>query len=162
LTYVYPLFCSMELRGLLDSIMPDIRHVLDIVHADLFDALLQKKGNRIILSLIVDTDEGITLDECALINRNLCEILEEKDIIPQRYVVEVASPGLDRLLRDQRDFKRALGDMVEVWLSDKVQDKDFISGFVKQADLNSVLIEQEDGNQIELPYKKINKAKRKI
>ena len=86
--------------------------------------------------------------------------MEEKDIIAGRYIVEVASPGLDRPLKLQRDFKKAIDERVDIWLLEQAQNKDFVCGIVKQASENGVEIEEKNGNRIVLSYDTINKAKR--
>jgi len=59
-------------------------------------------------------DRGITLDECARISRALEEYLDALDTLPDRYVLEVSSPGVERPLVRRRDFERFVGEPVAV------------------------------------------------
>lgn len=70
---------------------------------------------RPIIRLRVDRPEGqgaITVDECALVSRGLEEWLDGLDALPERYVLEVSSPGVERPLVRRRDFERFAGSEV--------------------------------------------------
>ena len=114
LTYVYPLFYCMD--NILDNIKSEIEPILKHTGSELFDISLKRTSNGTVLALLVDTQKGISIDECAAINKQVSSIMEEKDIIAGRYIVEVASPGLDRPLKLQRDFKKVIGEQVDIWL----------------------------------------------
>ncbi len=146
--------------NILDNIKSEIAPMLKGIEAELFDISLKRTSNGTVVGLLVDTQKGISIDECALINKRVSGILEEKDIIAGRYIVEVASPGLDRPLKLQRDFKKAIDECVDIWLLEQAQGKDFVCGIVKQASENGVEIEEKNGNRIVLSYDTINKAKR--
>jgi ribosome maturation factor RimP len=148
------------MRDTLDSIKSEISPVLDNAGAELVDISLKRMPNGVVLTLLVDTGKGISVDECAAINKRVSDILEERDIISQRYVVEVSSPGLDRPLRTQKDFKGAIGEKVDIWLTQQSQGRDFICGIVKQACEDTLEIQEKNGKMIFLPYENINKAKR--
>ena len=146
--------------NILDNIKSEIGPILKDIDAELFDISLKRTSSGIVIVLLVDTEKGVSIDECALINKRVSGILEEKDIIAGRYIVEVSSPGLDRPLKLQRDFKKVIGERVDMWLLEQVQGKDFVCGVVNQAGGNGVEIEEKNGNRIILPYDAINKAKR--
>ncbi len=84
--------------------------------ADLID--LQLSGNPRNLTLRIDVDrvDGISVDECARLSRGIADVLDTHDPISGRYVLEVSSPGLDRPLKSDRDYKRAVGRTVKVIL----------------------------------------------
>jgi ribosome maturation factor RimP len=150
----------MELDYLLDEIMPDVQCVIASMQAELVDISLKKTGNGLLLSLLVDTERGITVDECADINRRISAELEAKDIILQRYVVEVSSPGLDRLLKTERDFKKAIGQRVEIQLLEFIENKKSVRGILMSADSEGVEIQEKGNKVLSLPYEIIDKAKR--
>lgn len=66
--------------------------------------------------LYIDKEEGISLNECELVSRELSPILDEKDPIKENYFLEVSSPGLDRALKKDRDFVRYQGRDVDLKL----------------------------------------------
>jgi ribosome maturation factor RimP len=67
----------------------------------------------------VDTVEGITLDECARLSRLLESELERTGEVPERYVLEVSSPGIDRPLTRRAHFERFVGRKIDVRLYSK-------------------------------------------
>jgi len=101
---------------------------------------------------------GITLGECALLNRQLGAIFEEKNIIDGEYVLEVSSPGLDRDLKTQKDFLRCLNKEAVFFLNDLINGKCQWQGLVDRVDETSVFI-QSSKETLEIPLIKINKAK---
>ena len=83
---------------------------------ELVDLEYRREGRRWMLRLFIDKDGGVTLDDCASISRELGDLLDVKDVIPQAYVLEVSSPGLNRRLRKKEDFSRFAGQKVKLRL----------------------------------------------
>ena len=82
---------------------------VELVECDLFQA-----GNRKILRIFIDSEQGVSVDQCASVSRSLGAVLDLEDVIPQAYTIEVSSPGLDRPLKTTRDFERNIGHMVRL------------------------------------------------
>ncbi len=126
---------------------------------DFIDLIYRYESGGLVLRVLVDTLEGgISLGECARINRQIGIMLDEKDIIKTRYTLEVASPGLDRLLKNQKDFMRCLGKKIRVLLLEAVEGKMEFIGEVKEAKEGSLLLGIDTG-VVEIPFLKIMKAK---
>lgn len=66
------------------------------------------------LRIYLDKEGGIEIDDCQRISEVLEQILDEKDLLKDAYILEVSSPGLDRVLKKARDFEREQGKDVEV------------------------------------------------
>ena len=81
---------------------------------ELVDVELSGRGRRAVLRVYIDGPEGVTVDDCADVSRQLSGILDVEDPIPERYVLEVSSPGLDRPLAKREDFERFVGEQVKV------------------------------------------------
>ena len=81
---------------------------------DLLDVRLFRGGGRLQVRVYVDTPAGIDLDECARASRTVDMLLEEADLIRERYVIEVSSPGIRRPLRKPDHFTVHRGQKVEV------------------------------------------------
>ena len=73
-----------------------------------------KEGGTWYLRAYIDKPGGITVDDCEAVSRRFSDILDEKDYIEDSYVFEVSSPGLGRPLKKEKDFKRSLGEEVEI------------------------------------------------
>lgn len=76
---------------------------------ELIDVEYVKEAGEFFLRVYLDTDEGITLDECEAFSRKISDILDEKDFIKDNYYLEVSSPGLERPLKKDKDFERYKG-----------------------------------------------------
>jgi ribosome maturation factor RimP len=83
---------------------------------ELVDLEYRREGPRWVLRLFIDKDGGVNIDDCARISRELGDLLDVKDVIPQAYVLEVSSPGLNRRIRKKEDFSRFVGEKVQLWL----------------------------------------------
>ncbi|MFD9354290.1 ribosome maturation factor RimP [Streptomyces sp. NPDC060031] len=101
---------SDRLRGLLEPLVA-------AKGLDLEDIEMSKAGKRRMLRIIVDSDEGVELDACAELSREVSDRLDETDVMGEdEYVLEVSSPGADRPLTEHRHYVRAIGRLVKFQL----------------------------------------------
>jgi len=112
---------------------------------ELVDLEYRREGPRWVLRLFVDKDGGVTVDDCAMVSRELGDLLDVKDIIPQAYVLEVSSPGLNRRLRKKRDFSRFAGHKVELRLVSPVEGRKKIVGDLVGVDGEEVIVAISEG-----------------
>lgn len=80
------------------------------------------------LRVYIDKEGGIGLDDCQEVSGLLDEKIEEQNIINDRYILEVSSPGLDRALKKEKDFKREMGKMVDVTLYKAIDGEKMLTG----------------------------------
>lgn len=80
------------------------------------------------LRVYIDKEGGIGLDDCQEVSGLLDEKLEELNIINDRYILEVSSPGLDRALKKEKDFKREMGKLVDITLYKAIDSEKMITG----------------------------------
>jgi ribosome maturation factor RimP len=129
---------------------------------DLVDLIYRYEGRDLILRVLVDKPEGgITLDECARLNSQISEILDEKDILQARYILEISSPGLDRTLKTKNDFLRCMNRRVRFFLNETVNAKLEWEGTISKVDEDKIFINTDVG-VMGIPLAKINKAKQVI
>lgn len=113
---------------------------------ELVDVEYVKEGGTWYLRAYIDKPGGIAVDDCEAVSREFSEILDEKDYIEDSYIFEVSSPGLGRPLKKEKDFKRSLGEEVEIRTYRAIdRQKEFI-GILKDYDKDTVTIEYEDEN----------------
>ena len=111
---------------------------------ELVDVEYVKEAGLWYLRAYIDKPGGITVDDCADVSREFSDILDEKDYIDDAYIFEVSSPGLGRPLKKEKDFKRSIGEEVEVRTYRPInRQKEFI-GILKEYDETTVTIEYED------------------
>ncbi len=82
----------------------------------LWDVEYVKEGAEMILRVVIDSNEGITLDDCERVTRAIDPVLDEADPIESSYRLEVTSPGVERPLTRNDHFEACIGDEIEVRL----------------------------------------------
>ena len=90
------------------------------------------------LRVYIDKEGGVDLDDCQAFSEKLGAALDKADIIDEQYILEVSSPGLDRVLKKPRDFIREKGKSVEVKFYAPVDGQKSIVGVLEGADDQSL------------------------
>ncbi len=116
---------------------------------ELVDVEYVKEGSTWYLRAYIDKPGGICIDDCEAVSRRLSDILDEKDYIDDAYILEVSSPGLGRPLRKEKDFRRSLGEEVEVRTYRMIEKQKEFTGILKEYDEKTVTIE-EDGENVRI------------
>src|SRR3954462_6682069 len=88
--------------------------VIEQEGGELVDLQWRREGHQWVLRLFLDKPNGISLDDCAHFSDRVGAFLDEKDAIEQSYVLEISSPGLDRVIKKDKDFARFAGKAVKV------------------------------------------------
>ncbi|MBA3368878.1 MAG: ribosome maturation factor RimP [Geodermatophilaceae bacterium] len=88
---------------------------------DLEDLILTPMGRRSLLRVVIDRDDGVSLDDIAQMSHAVADVLDEDEGVIGKapYVLEVTSPGVDRPLTEPRHWRRAIGRLVEVTVVSK-------------------------------------------
>lgn len=149
-------------RQLKDELEQMLKRLLEERGFELVDLLYKYEARRLVLRILVDRPMGgITLDECAMLNNHISEILDTKDLIKESYMLEVCSPGLDRPLKTWRDFRRCINKKASVYLNEPLKAKIQYTGLIRDVDGNFLYLDI-GGQGIEIPVDRIIKAKQII
>lgn len=111
---------------------------------ELVDVEYVKEAGTWYLRAYIDKPGGITVDDCETVSRKFSDILDEKDYIEDSYIFEVSSPGLGRPLKREKDFKRSLGEEVEIRTYRAIERQKEFVGILKEYDKETVTIAYED------------------
>lgn len=146
-----------------ESLVKELKIILDDFlkskGLDLVDLIHRYEGRDLILRVLVDRPQGgISLGDCAGLNRDLSALLDEKNILQARYILEVSSPGLDRPLETENDFMRCLNKRARFFLNEFINGKLEWDGIINNVSERLVYIDVGKG-VIQVPLDKINKAK---
>ncbi len=159
----------MSLPFEIENIRPQINSAIEEFGADLLDIFFKRFGNRSTVTFIVDKPGGVTLEDCVRINHRLSQMFDdlsvenggEDALIQGSYFLEVNSPGLDRPLKDVRDYVRANGQTLRVIVRDDKGRTTIYIGKLASANETSIELMENAGNRrIELAS--IVKAVREI
>ena len=113
------------------------------------------KGQDDELVVYIDRQGGVTLDDCEAVSLAVEPIIDEADPIAHAYVFCVSSPGIDRPLKKPRDFEKALQTKVDLKLYEKLNGKKEITAVLIGYDENTIRLQTEKGQELELNREKI-------
>lgn len=111
---------------------------------ELVDVEYVKEGSTWYLRSYIDKPGGISIDDCEKVSRRLSDLLDQEDFIEDAYIMEVSSPGLGRPLKKEKDFRRSLGEEVEIRTYRMIDKQKEFTGILKDSDENTVTITLAD------------------
>ncbi|MDE0116192.1 MAG: ribosome maturation factor RimP [bacterium] len=111
-----------------------------------------------VLRIIVDKPGGVSLDEVAGASKVVSRLLDDNDLVPGRYTLEITSPGLERPLRRPEHYARAVGETISVKLGPHVEGQRRIQGLLVECDHDGIAIE-DGGVPQHVPFTDIAKAR---
>jgi ribosome maturation factor RimP len=115
------------------------------------------QGKHSLLRIYIDNEDGITLEHCEAVSRQVSGILDVEDLIKAHYSLEVSSPGMDRMLFFPKQYRHYCGDMVAVRLHTPVNGQKKFKG--KLLSVNEQGIELEVNAQaVAIAFDNIDKA----
>jgi len=114
-----------------------------------------KRGRNI--NLVIDSVGGVTIQTCAKISRGLEYKLMEEEYADGKFKIEVSSPGVDRPLSEEGDFRRKTGKMITLWHTDSVIDSP-LEGVIKLVS-NGVLSIETSKETVNINMENVDKAK---
>ncbi len=129
--------------------------IIDERNITLWDIEFKKEGPSYVLRIYLDKEGGIGINDCEEVSRALSAVLDERDPIPQAYMLEVSSAGLDRIIKYDFHFTACMGKNVDVKLFAALDGvKEFTAKLIG-FDGENVTFET-DGSEITLPNNKIS------
>jgi len=117
-----------------------LQPILERRNFELVDVEYVKEGSNYYLRAYIDKEGGITINDCEEVSRELNELLDAEDFIPDAYFMEISSPGLGRQLKKDKDLQRSLGEEVEVKLYQALDKKKELEGILKGFDAENIVI----------------------
>jgi ribosome maturation factor RimP len=95
------------IQTIVEKHLPDENHFI-------VEVRMAEKNGKTLLNILMDSDDGVTIEACARLSRNVSGELEENEIMPEAYTIEVSSPGLDYPLSSERQYKKNIGRELKV------------------------------------------------
>ncbi|MFQ3193583.1 MAG: ribosome maturation factor RimP [Colwellia sp.] len=134
-----------------------LRPAVEEVGKELLGIEYISAGNNSVLRLFIDHENGIDVDDCAEVSRQVGAILDVEDPISSEFNLEVSSPGLDRPLFDKPHYEAVIGEIIEVKLSIPLNGRRKFKGCLVAVE-NDTLIVTVDGEDYDLVLGNIVKA----
>ncbi len=107
------------MEDILKKIREEAERVVERYGLEVFDLTFRRESRGWVLRLTIDNPVGyISIKDCELVSRDLERWLDAEDLIEHSYTLEVSSPGLDRPLRNIKDFERFVGKLAKIVMED--------------------------------------------
>lgn len=132
--------------------------IADEAGVELVDVEVKTSQGRLHLVVYIDQPRGITLEDCERVSRLLGELLDMKDPIPSSYMLEVSSPGIERPLKKEEDFRRFSGRYVKIKTYQKLEGQKNFKGLLVGLDDDRLVVKLEDDREVRIGLGEIAKA----
>lgn len=128
----------------------------------LVDVEFEQENSNWYLRIFIDTDEGLTMDECVAATELISAKLDELDFIEEEYMMEVSSPGAERPLKTKEALADAVGFYINVQLDDEVLNTKELQGDLLSFDGSILEMEclfKTRKRKVEIDYENVAKAR---
>ncbi len=139
--------------------------IMDVLNEDFKETeffLVDVKQSGTKYQVFIDSDNKLSIDKCAKVSRRLEAILEEEHLVPEHYTLEVSSPGMFNPIKQVRQYKKRIGNELDIWTIDNTHYR----GKLQSVNEQEIIIEQKikekkkvvDTKPVTLPITDIKKA----
>ena len=129
---------------------------------ELVEAEVLGGGKSRLVRLYIDKPAGISHADCELISQQVSTILDVEDVIPGHYTLEVSSPGVERKLRQSKDYERFQGQKVKVVLREPVENQRHWEGTLAGFEDGVIGLTAEGGKTVRFRLDQVEKANLKF
>lgn len=146
---------TMQRDILSQRVSEAIKPFLEAQDVELVELQLQHHKARWLVRIFVDNEGGISLEDCRSLSFEIGQLLDAENLIPASYVLEVSSPGLDRPLKNLRDFRRQCQRMVTVFLHSPYLNKAQYTGRVAAVTESHLFLHTDSEAPVTIPFQSI-------
>ncbi len=126
---------------------------------ELVEIQYRREGHGWVLRFFIDKEGGVAIDDCAAASREISAYLEVEDLFDHPYHLEVSSPGLERPLKKQEDFRRFVGRLVRIKLREPMEDgQRLLIGTLRGVEGETVTLEV-DGRELAVDMNTMARAR---
>jgi ribosome maturation factor RimP len=118
-----------------------------------------QQGRRVTLKIYIDAKDGVTIEDCAKVSRQVSGLLDVEDPISGDYLLEVSSPGIDRRLFKPEHFDLCKGEKIQVTLRQAFEGQHKWKGVLCGLDEGDAVLRVDDTQEIVLPLASIERAR---
>jgi ribosome maturation factor RimP len=135
-----------------------VRPVVETAGLEFVDVAFHRQEDRRVLRVTVDRAGGVDLDTISEVSERISRRLDIEGFDPGPYSLEVSSPGVERPLREPRDFGRRVGELVKVRTARPVEGSRTLTGRIVEAGPERLRIATDEGER-EVPYDDLSSAR---
>jgi ribosome maturation factor RimP len=144
---------------IIDKLRDFLQGFLPTMELELFEVQFRREGHGWVLRVFIDSEAGVTLEDCSRVSRELSRYLDVEDFIDHAYHLEVSSPGLERPLRSVEEFRRYCGRKARVKVHEAIDGEKVFEGMIEKIEDELIYLRLDDGRFVQFSFEKINKAR---
>ncbi len=141
-----------RLTDLLEPVVED--HGLELAELQ-----FRREAPGWVLRLVLDSEQGVGIDDCARVSREVSHLLEVEDPIEQAFHLEVSSPGLDRPLKREQDYRRCRGKRAKIVCRAPIAEQTVFIGELGELLAGVVTVVTEETGPVAIPLENIRRAR---
>jgi len=142
-----------------DKVSAFAEELLPSMGLELVEVQFRREQNGWVLRVFIDANDGVTLEHCSRVSRELSDFLDVEDLIEHKYNLEVSSPGLERKLFKIDDFLRFSGRKVKIKLQQEHDGQKIFVGEITSVQGDEIVLTLEDGKKLEFTFAMLNSAR---
>jgi len=135
--------------------------VLEEMGLELVEVQYRREQSGWVLRLIIDKQEGISLEDCAAVSREISQLLDIEDFVDEAYNLEVSSPSLSHPLKSMADFERFTGRMAKIKTIEPIAGEHVFIGRIKKTEGETIILEI-GRKEVTMPFSQVARARLEI
>jgi len=116
------------------------------------------QGKHSVLRIYIDRDEGVTIEDCEAVSKQVSEVLDVEGTLTSSYTLEVSSPGMDRLLFKPEQYAESIGETVDVRLNYPFEGRRRVVGALTGLENDEMVVQVED-SEYQIPLSNVQRAR---
>lgn len=150
---------SKELR---QTVWEMLLPIAESTGLELVDVEFVGRHRGAIVRITVDSDSGVSLEDCSRLSKAASERLDQEDTFDQAYTLEVSSPGVDRPFRNAANYRRNLEKRIDVVLTEPLGKSTFFRGVLREVREDGIVLLSEKGEELAIGFDRIKRANRTL
>ena len=135
-----------------------IKNTVDGLGYQLWGYEYRPHSESALLRIFIEKKEGISIEDCASVSRQIGAVLDVENIIPVAYILEVSSPGMDRVLFTPDQYQDYLGETIKIRTRTPIDERRNFKGSLIKTN-ESVVTVKVDNQEFEIPFESIDRAR---
>lgn len=129
---------------------------------ELVDVQLVGRGRTTSVRIVIDSEQGVSLEDCGRLSREVSEELDKAELFDQSFNLEVSSPGADAPFRNLAGYRRNVGKKVDVVPTEPLGKATFLKGILEEVQEEGIVLRLETGESMALRFAQIKRASRAL
>lgn len=151
----------MDEKGILTKLEEIAKPVIEKLGLELYDLEYKRESGGWVVRVFINSSDGITIDDCVRVSRQLNLLLDVEDIIPHSYNLEVSSPGLTRTLKKIGHYEKSIGSKAKIKLREPYKNSKTLVGIIKSVE-GQIIFFEINKEILEIDFDNIENAKLQI